>query len=285
MFVFEGKYIKNALYFKNLFDMLSQMHPTSSNVNNQNNTISSTLVRRAFFKIHNNGMQIYSNVESDSVWILATFDRHSFEQFNLNFLNENEHCRELNLAVDLELIKSFFKNVKKNDFVFFRILFDALNEQFQLEVEIVKKNENIVLKNIMVMNKVQSINLNSEVEIGHCLTCKNSEFSTFFKNINHVNNVDIYFSDNNCKFIFNNNDISKTMIVLGENLQNDKYSYFETFNATYFKQINKISSFGTTLKMYAMNKHPLMFVSKIENVGQINIWVKSNSLTTNDHDS
>jgi hypothetical protein len=285
MFVFEGKYIKNALYFKNLFDMLSQMHPSSSNVNNQNSSISSTLVRRAFFKIHNNGLQIYSNVESDSVWILATFERTAFDTFNINFSKESEYCCELNLAVDLELIKSFFKNVKKNDFVIFRIFFDTLKEQYQLEVEIVKKNENIVLKNIMIMNKVQSINLNTEIEIGHCLSCKNSEFATFFKNINHVNNVDIYFSDNNCKFIFNNNDISKTMIVLGNNLEDDKYSYYETFNAIHFKQINKISSFGSILNMYAMNKHPLMFVSKIENVGQINIWIKSNSLMAIEHDS
>jgi hypothetical protein len=260
MYVFEGICNESGLFFKNLFDMLMQLSPVSNGTN--------ACIRQAFFKVDASGLQIYTSV-NNSIWVSSQFEAKNFSSFNINLT-------EVNIGANLELVKNFFKNTKKQDHVIFKILAEECGAPTEMEISIVKKDHDMTVTNVINVQTVQSENLDYEGRLANPIQCKSTEFATMCRNINHINMVEISFSPTSAKFFFNVNDVSRTTIILGNHESNSKYDFTEQFNASYIKNVNKLSTFSQFLKMYAMPKQPLVLETLIGSIGMVRVWIKAN---------
>lgn len=256
MYIFEGKCNESGLFFKNLFDMLVQLSPISNGTN--------ACIRQACFKIDALGLQIYTSV-NNNVWVSSQFESQNFSTFNITI-------PEINIGANLELVKNFFKNTKKQDHVTFKVSSDECGNPSELEICILKKDQDMSVTNVLNIQTVQSENLDYEGRLSNPINFKSSEFATMCRNIHHINFVEISFSPFGAKFFFNINDVSRTTVTVGD--VNKKYDFTEQFNASFIKNINKLATFSQTLKMYAMPKQPLVLESKIGTIGSVRVWIK-----------
>lgn len=255
--IFYGRCEGSALYFKNLFDLLTQLTPIYNG--------SEASIRIASFKIDKDGMQIYSST-SEKVWVSSQFKNQNFSEFKV--------FGEINIGANLELVKLFFKNAKKHDHVSFRILTDDFGSPVKLEITITKK-DNMSINNIVNIHTIQSENLDFEGRLPETfVNLKSCEFTTMCRNIHNVNTVNVETRENCLYLHFDINDISKTTVHF-EN-RNILCESNLLFNAVHFKNANKLASLDSTIKIYISQIHPIIFETKIGDFGIVRVWIKPN---------
>lgn len=263
MIIFEAKCKQSGLFFKNFFDMLVQLSPVS------NLQEKGSYIRQTCFKIYKEGIQIYTNI-NHSVWVSADYEASSFSPFCLK-------VNEINIGANLELIKNFFKNTKKQDDVVFKINADEHGNPTELEINIFKEKHDMILSNTINVQTVQSEHLDYDGRLHNPVHITSVEFTSLCRSIYPQPGwIDISFAPNCAKFHFNINDVAASSILIGDPEVN-KFDFTERFNGIYIRNINKLATFSSYVKMYATIKQPLVFETKIGFIGTIRVWIKSNN--------
>lgn len=270
MLLLEARCKNSGLFFKNFFDMLVQLSPFSI-VNEKNRYI-----KQACFKIDSKSFQIYTNV-NHSVWVSADYESSSFYKFNLI-------PQEISIGVSLEHLKNFFKNARKQDDIVFEINGNNENNPETLTVHVIKeKNQDLSCKHEIKVQIIQSEHVDYEERLNNPIHIKSSEFTSLCRSIYPQPGwIDISFTQNAAKFYFNIQDVVNSTIQIGDkNIK--QYDYTERYNASYIRNINKLASFSVYVKMYATIKQPLVFETKIDFLGTMRVYIKSNNQILEDN--
>jgi hypothetical protein len=215
-------------------------------------------------------MQIYTNIDYH-VCVVAQYRINFFSQYKL-------FDEELNVGVSLEHLKNFFKNAKKHDDVIFKIVGDGEAQPVSMQVIIIKdkKLQDIHCENEIKVQIIQSEHLDYSQRISEPIKIKNDDFLSLCRSIQlQPGWIDISFGQKALAFEFNINDITSSVIRIGDKNQRT-FDYKERFNANCVKNSNKLANFSNIINVYSMYKQPLVFEATKPECS-IKIWIKSNN--------
>jgi hypothetical protein len=270
--LFEAVSRAKGLFYKNLFDLHLQISPLCDK---------NPRIRQTCFKIRNNGLQIYTNVQHH-IHANAKVTKEAFDTYTLT-----GDVEELNIGISLEYLKTTFKNAKKTDDVVFTVLSDDTDDTLpgNICIQIIKTQKTSKNSQTNDYPKVKSnakikvtLVQNQLLEFGERITdpvnVSNEEYLSICRNIQMQPGwIDIARSEQSLKFAFQVNEIIECSTIIGE--ASEPLSPPQRFNANNIKSTNKIATFGPQLKIY-LNKHqPMVIESNNEHIN-IGIWVKSN---------
>jgi hypothetical protein len=258
----EARCEKKGLFFKNLFDLFMQITP----LNDKNPSI-----RQVCFKVSPFGFEIYTNFEN-YVYIISRITCDFFSHFSRS-------GDEISFGVSLEHLKNIFKNAKRNDNIVFKI--NGFNgEAMSMNIDIIKENlsHDVLFVNEIKVTLVQNELLDYSDRISNGVEVHHHEYLTICRSIlSQSGSISISRKENNLKFLFNQNELSSSNIMIGKPFGSEIPT--SKFNAHCFKNTHKLTNFGTPVNIYFDTYQPLVLESKT-NLFSIRIWLKSNEQLT-----
>lgn len=262
--LFHCKCEASVIHFKHLFDMLMQAAPLSDK---------NPSLREAFFKITNENMKIYTNLDY-SMCIISEFKSNYFSLYEI-FHNE------LSIGISLDYIKQFFKNVKKSDAISFKIIGDQYNIPLKMKLEKIQ-NKGLSLVNEITVHMVQSEYL---CNLGEYTTpnvvIPNNIFLSVCRSLNlHPGYVCVELYDEGvATFSFDINEITSNIIsvcsdgVVKKCIEGKQPVFKQIFNANCLKNSSKLSNIFQEIKIYGSHSNPLLLEANNSSC-TIQIWIK-----------
>ena len=269
----------SVLYFKHLFDMLMQISPLSDK---------NPCMREAYFKIDENSLKIYTNVDYRG-FVISNCTKEFFKNFSLL-------SNEFSVVVNLEYLKQFFKNVKKTDTISFAVYGNEHMQPLKMRLEKVQL-KGLMLSNEITVHMTQNEYLSYEECLGNPIAIASDVFTSLCRSLSlQPNWIDVIkYSDNSLIFSFNINEITSNQISINSEGTDDittafntmsikdlKIVYNERFNANCLKNTVKLANMSNKVNLYVDQNHPILMnhplvLESNNEFCNTRIWIKSNS--------
>lgn len=254
--IFEAKTDSEGFELKNLAELLA----------NNLKTVSFTIDNKV-------GIYLKTSNSDQTVFIDVLLDSSKFSVWEM-------HINKIHLGLNLNEFYKELKNAKKKDSVKLQIDDDTPNE---LLIEIVPKERNKLFRKSIKIQDLQQIDIIDFPVISKDykhLSFISSDLQKIIKEVCYINNEVKITAKNSC-VIFKADDggIRKGEGVLGNIDDKDKPTssskvYEEIFNSKLLIKIMKISGLNKIMQIFP--NYPLALKSNIGNLGEINLFIKSN---------
>jgi proliferating cell nuclear antigen len=201
------------------------------------------------------------------------------ENFNMySFHSETP----INIGVNLNHMYKMMKSIKKKDSL---LLFIDMEKQQDLGMQIIPKDQSRLTTSYIKIQNIQNL----EIELPsfglyqHHILVSSNEFAKMCKDmVNISNTMTINAMQYSVQFLCDVGSVYSKDVILGETDSTDTRVYFtDDYNTEQFARILKISGLQTSLAFHFSQDIPLWISSKIGNIGNINIFIKSKKFTEN----
>lgn len=284
---------KSAVIFKNLFDLLSHMAPIKKEFKKTKDE-SFKSIKQICFKFSKD--KIFINVNHRSVIVSeAVLNTINFKNYIFNVEDE------INIGITLDILKPFFKNVKKDDGVVFRL--KKSNEYFtpqNIEIEIISDEKTSNKGFIINIQNIQNFNIISYTERKNPIRLNKKDFINICKDMgNTKKNISVDHKKKSLTFLCDMDGIAKKWLtffsegqLLNSSFEPNTFSY--NIQSENIKSISKISTFNNIITIFLTNNEKCMALeTKIsrgkknnlsDSIGKLLVFVETEKYIDSDDD-
>lgn len=271
--IFKATCSKNTFIFKTLIEMMSQI----SSVENKDKKINT--IKQLSMKISSDNIELYS----DSKKVVTGFAILEHKFFSDYFFSYD--C-QLCIGISLDLLKSCFKNVNRNDVLIMKIY----KEEYNVFPNLISFSFNETKGFDIKFNLIQNMDNNSYENYHEILTIESMRYANLYKEVGGVKKlVELSLSDETLKLTSSMIDIAKNWVIFkrSENKNNLKFTVPEcSLKSEYLKITSKISTLDNNLKLSLDDQANILLSTHILNLRESkqilgNMFI--NILTQNDN--
>ena len=232
-------------------------------------------IKTACFEIDETGIKL-KMMDSHRRILINTFLQS--ENFTIyKFKNDNS---PLYLGINLNHFHKMLKSIKKKDSI---LLFIKDNNRNDLGIKVLPKENNRVTTSYVKIQPIQTIDISLPTGYMKPIIVPSNEYQKMCKDMNNIGNIiNVVSKGFYIKFLCNAGSIYKREVAFGE-LNDDDDSdddmQIEEYTASYDTEqlcrIIKIAGLSNTMQIYPANNLPLLFKSKVGNLGDIEIFIKN----------
>lgn len=261
---------KSANIFKNIIELLAQITPIKKC------DISNTSIKQIFFKITSKSIRL-ANEDSD-ILIDINLDVSKFCSYKYNY-----EYSDLNIGINSNIIKTFFKNSKKSEGVLLRIRKDK--EQIcpsEVELSICSEDNNDCRGSTIKFTITQNIHIRSIETAVELITIPNHKFLSICKEMGTAKKLTKITVRNNTMVFSNNEADVATNWISFQTVNNIELTNYT--KSEYIKSISKLASFDDSLKIFKVDGYIVFksFISKCttklkvsaDSIGFVNVYIK-----------
>jgi hypothetical protein len=241
--IFEAYIKKSAHIFKNIIELLSQVTPIKKC------NITNTSIKQIFLKITESAIYINTNaVNSANILVDICLDTDMFCSFKYKYVHE-----ELNIGINLNILKTFFKHAKKPEGVVLRISKDR-DQTCPSEIEIGICSEDNTSRMLTIkFSIVQNILINYIEPSLELTTMSNYRFLSICKEMGPSKKlIKITAKDNTIVFSNNESDVAIKSISF-HTTQDILFTAYS--KSEYIKNIAKLSTFNDNIQMFKTDNY------------------------------
>lgn len=197
-------------------------------------------------------------------------DSENFSIFEYNY------GEKLSLGLNLNHFHKMLKSVKKKDSLEMYITDEDINQLF---IKTIPKEKTRVTTSGIKIQNIQIIDTEIPINSSKPINIISTDFQKMCKELTSIgsNEINISTYTYSIDFSANADDILKRSVRLGEYCEDDNTkTYTSTFYTDQFSRINKLAGLSSVLQIYPGNKEtPLTFKSRVGNLGNITVYIKS----------
>lgn len=251
--IFKAMCSKNTFIFKTLIEMMSQI----SSVENKDKKINT--IKQLSMKISNDNIELYSDSKK-LVTGFAVLEKKFFSDYFFSY--DYQLC----IGISLDLLKSCFKNVNRNDVLAMKIY----KEEYNVFPNIISFSFNETKGFDIKFNLVQNMDNNSYENYREILTIESMRYANLYKEVGGVKKlVELSLSDETLKLTSSMIDIAKNWVIFkrAEDKKNLKFEITEcSLKSEYLKITSKISTLDNYLKFSLDEKANILLTTNILNL-------------------
>jgi len=200
------------------------------------------------------------------------------ENFNMFYLSPSVEGGTLNIGLNLNHFYKMLKSIKKRDQMY---LFIEESNSSDLGIMIIPKDFSRVTKAYIKIQNIQNLEIALPDNYQDSILVASNEFSKMCKDMfNMSSSIQITTYKYSISFLSNVGSVYSREVILGETseLKQDATAY-EPFTDEYdteqLSRILKIAGLSTTLVIKSKKNMPIQIFSRIGNIGEITIYIKS----------
>lgn len=214
---------------------------------------------------------------------LKMMDTHRKILISVELLAENfglyklKNVSKLYIGLNLSHFHKMLKSIKKKDVL---ELYIDDEEHNILGIKVYPKENDRVTTSFVTIQSVQEFDIDLPKLESSPITISSSEFQKMIKDMNNIGNmVNIKARNFNIKFTCKTDGILAREVEFGEigesaDAEDNVVLYDQNFFTEQLTRLTKISGLSNNIKIY--QGKPILFRSNVDNLGVINIYVKSN---------
>lgn len=210
---------------------------------------------------------------------LCMMDNHRKILIDLELLSENFSLYKLKkdkmyLGVNLSHFHKMLKSIKKKDSL---ELYINDENPTKLGIKVVPKENNRITTSYVTIQVVQELEIDIPTGYNKPVIISATEFQKMVKDMDKIGNV-INIKAKNFYIQFNceTGGILERTVEFGElddDCENEEFLYDQDFDTEQLSRITKLSGLSSQIKIFAGK--PILFNSKIGNIGEISLYIKS----------
>ena len=181
---------------------------------------------------------------------------------------------KLYIGINLSHLHRMLRSVKKKDILELTITDE---NPTKLCIKVFPKENNRVTTSFITIQSVQEIDIDIPEFTNKPIVISSSEFQKIVKEMSSIGNlIRISARDFHIKFSCETGGIIERAVEFGEVQDDDAETgneFDQTFMTEQLSRITKIAGLSSSIKVYPGN--PLMFKSTIDNMGEIQIFIKN----------
>lgn len=231
--------------------------------------------------LKNNINTAYFTIDKDTIR-LRTMDTKKRTLIDLYLESENFSVykydsteKSINIGFNLNHFYTMLKNIKKKDSI---ILFINKEKKNDLGIQVIPQDNNRITTSYIRIQNIQNIDIDLPEGYKKPILVQSSEYQKMCKDLDSIGKIINITSMNEfyIKFLCNSNNVYSREVEFGiGNVNNFEETFNQDFDTEKLKHIIKISGLSNTIKIYTQKGLPILFKSKIGNLGEISIFVKS----------
>ena len=241
----------------------------------------SHIIKVACFEINTEGIFLRMTDSHQRILIDSSLQK---KNFNFFYFHKTEEKPSINMGINLSHLHKMMKSIKKRDSI--ELYINKTNGPLELCLKILPKtDERVTISTIKIQN-IENISIELPNPYSHSILVNSNEFSKMIKDMLNISSIlhikaQKYFM----KFYSDISSVFSREVILGNYEESAKessssneshtYLYQETFDSEYLSKCLKISGLSTYLNLHFEHQMPLNISSKIGNVGEISLFLKS----------
>ena len=237
------------------------------------------VIKTACFEIGRSGIKLRM-MDSNRKTLVDLFMEST--NFNRYFISPTLDTGTIHVGLNLNHFYKMVRCIKKKDQL---LLFIEDGRSRDLGIQIIPKDFSRVTISYIKIQNIQNLDIVLPETMEHSILVSSAEFNKMCKDMLHMSNtVVISQQDHRIKFACNVGNIYSREVILGEPLSNEilnipmdasQIQFTEEYDTEQLIRILKISGLHSNLVVYCSQGLPIMFSSRIGNLGHLRIYVKS----------
>lgn len=264
--IFRALCKETSVVLKTLIEMLSQI----SSVENKNLDSASKSIKQLYLKITKDGLEMFS----DSMKVVTSIIKISTNFFlEYNYEDEDSLC----IGISLDILKSSFKNIHKNDIISITIDKDKYNNFPDKIIFTVNNIKGFSIK----FNTIQNICNETNNSYKSLIEVSSQRLSNLYKEIGGIKKK-VFLNFQNSGIL----RLQSSTVDICENwvdfkLTTNEEDYINSLpdiilKSEYFKIISKMTTFSEIISLNINEKGNIIFKSIIKNnLGQVSIKISN----------
>ena len=183
---------------------------------------------------------------------------------------------ELYLGINLCHLYRMLKSVKKKDTLILSIDTDTPT---QLQIRIAPKEQNRMTTSCIHIRTLQSLEIPLPQGYGHPIAIPSGEYQRSLKDLQSVNSkILVALRDRSILLQATADQIFSKQVLFGVVEDDSPVRYQEWFDTDNFARILKVAGLSNQLFVYAEPSLPILFESKVGQLGWIRVYIKSRDM-------
>lgn len=264
--IFKALCKETSVVLKTLIEMLSQI----SSVENKNLDNTTKSIKQLYLKITKDGLEMFS----DSMKVVTSIIK-IYKNFFLEYDYKDEES--LCIGISLDILKSSFKNIHKNDIISININKDKYNNFPDKIIFTINNIKGFSIKFNTIQNICNDIN-NSYTSL---IEVSSQRLSNLYKEIGGIKKK-VFLNFENPGIL----RLQSSTVNISENwvdfkLTNNKEEYINSLpeiilKSEYFKIVSKMTTFSDIISLSTNEKGNIIFKSLIKNnLGKVSIKISN----------
>lgn len=239
-------------------------------------------IKTGSFEINTRGIFLKSVNQNRSILIDLSLFSENFEKY---YVDPKFADGGLFIALNLGHLTKMLKYTKKKDSI--QMLIDDENPT-ELCIRIFPRENNRITTSYIKIQNTQNVEIEIPDLYDDFIVLNSIEYHKMCKDLSMIgNSVRITVNKTQIQFRCNAGGVIKRIVNFGENLTDDSISdiiFEQDFASDQLCHISRLAGLSKTLNVYTDgDEKPLMFYSKIGNMGNISIFVKTKDQTEHDN--
>lgn len=233
----------------------------------------SNILQNSFWEIGKEGIKM--SMFDETKKIMVTVDLQCKNFFTYYFGGKEK----LFIGMNSTHLHKMMKSVKKKDTI---ELYISKEDKTILNIKTIPRDKSRTTLSSIKIQSVQNIDIISPMGYDNSVIVNSSDFHKMIRDLHTVGSDDVILSNESgeVKFVCDLDGIMKREVIFGEkNLDICDTNFRSTFNLKNLDRIAKISSLSNYIYIHANSADlPICISTKVGNLGDINIYVKSNEI-------
>lgn len=179
------------------------------------------------------------------------------------------------VGLNLNHLYKMLKSMKKKDALCLAI---EENEPTQLKLIVYPKENNRIATSSIHIQNVQNIDIDIPTGYTNPVLVSSSDYQCTLKDMNNIGSeINLSMRKHSVKLSCVANGIYSRQVLFGEFDDDSDVRFCETFNIDLFIRIIKLSGISNTIQFYGQQDLPLCVKTNVGQLGNIRIFIKSQS--------
>ena len=190
------------------------------------------------------------------------------------------------VGINLNHFHKMLKSVKKKDSL---ELFIDSEEETDLGIKAIPKENSRITTSYVKIQNIQNLDIDLPEGYGKPVIVPSTEIQKMFKDMFAIGNiVEVKVKGVHISFKCDAGGILKRTVEFGEiddddDMDEEVVTYKQDFSTDQLARITKVSGLGSHMKIFAAPNLPLLFKSRVGNMGEISIYIKSKKQIESEH--
>lgn len=225
-------------------------------------------IKTGNFHITKEGISFCMMDSNQEILISFFLEADNFEYYKL--------VSNMNIGVNLIHLNQMSKTIKKKDTV--ELFIDDKNP-LDFGIKVFSKESNRFSTSFVKIQECQTTKIQAPGKYSNPIIINSGEFQKMCKSMIKIGpTIDIKSREQNLSFTNEGNGTMKRCCEFGEFVDNPESAFSDQFKSETLCKMTKLSGLSQNIQVYTKSDTPLLLKAKIGSLGQISIYIKSESL-------
>jgi proliferating cell nuclear antigen PCNA len=236
-------------------------------------------IKIACLVVNKDGISLRMMDSQQKILIHTQLHSENFNLFYFDVSNSNNGETSINIGLNLAHLFRMLRSVKKRDSIELYIAKD--NEKY-LSIKIIPRDMSRIVISTIKIQPIENLEIELPKKFENSILVNSNEFAKLLKDLMTISpSIHVMATQFYIKFYSDVHSIYSREVILGnfngtmDKQKDNEYCFDEIFDSDVIGKILKISGLSTYLQLCFEKDMPFLVSSKIGQLGNINIYLKS----------